>query len=142
MEFKPGDKVLVEGTIGKVDDSDSTYRIELQYGPGIGSGQLWFAASKVHLVPTNQVICDPTSPEAQALIGKEVYVGDTYNEALESCAKGVLGAIYLDSQYPFRTEDNRYAYIRAIEEKPIKKMTVSEVCKALGYDVEIVKDQQ
>ena len=136
--FKVGDRVVVEGTIKAVDDDSLPYKVI--YGSG---DENWHEAEDVKLAtPSNPIICDPTSPEAKALIGKMVEYADAIPKGWKANGSGVLARID-EGTFPFRIEGGcSWLHIRAVTESHTKKMTVSEVCKALGYDVEIVKDAE
>ena len=104
----------------------------------------WHKAEDVKLAtPSNTIICDPTSPEAKALVGKMVEYADSLPDGWVAHGTGILVA-FKHGTFPFVMEGGKgsWLHIRAVTESPTKKMTVSEVCKALGYDVEIVKDAE
>lgn len=133
--FKVGDRVVAHGVAQEFDDNDQSCLVLFD-----GAKSSWWMQRNV-LQHDNPIILDPDDPRAKALIGKEVEAFDTIIQLKRHFRvhKGVLSEIRPDSNFPFRTKNLSYMYIRAIPEKPVKKMTVAEVCDALGYTVEIVK---
>jgi hypothetical protein len=91
-----------------------------------------------------KIICDPNSPEAQALVGKEVYYGDFFKrltERIKEGKSGVLSHIEATKNFPFLIAGCAWGLICAVS----KKMTVSEatamLTEKLGIQVEIVKEE-
>lgn len=138
MEFKVGDRVMAVGTVKAVPNDSA----RVQFDGGIEGEPTWMYTSELRPIDPNPIICDPNSPEAQALVGKTVLMGDYWNEVGRVT---VLMETDTGRAFPFCTAVGNYKFIRAITEKPIKKITIAEatamLTEKLGIQVEIVKEE-
>jgi hypothetical protein len=144
MEFKVGDRVMAIGTVREVD-RDGDCNVLFDGAEYVNTNML---AVELRPIPQNPIICDPNSPEAQALVGKEVYYGDFFKrltERIKEGKSGVLSHIEATKNFPFLIAGCAWGLICAVSKKPTKKMTVSEatamLTEKLGIQVEIVKEE-
>lgn len=128
--FKVGDRVIARGVVKSTGSKFSNIVFD-------GAGEERWAMRNSVLQYDNPIIFDPNDPRAKALIGKKVEAFDHFN--FDEKILGTLESISTSLPFPFSVGGVLFNFIRAIPEKPTKKMTVAEVCDALGYTVEIVK---
>lgn len=162
LKFKEGDFVMIDlgtkesengqdvpaqelGVIDRVDESDddSPYLVApLRDMSDTG----WLTQDEVRR-PTRMEVttCDPDSPLAKFLVGKEVLYGDTLPSVFtdDGQDKGLLGSIDKDSGYPFHVGGNIFSMISAPlpkEEDETVEVTMAEVCAKFGKNVKIKKE--
>jgi len=129
MEFKKGDKVLIEGEVVNIHDNEII--IETR------ESRICYWLTGGDLKKPSSVIFDPTSPEAQALIGKEVEFTDYHD--FHVYKKGILSYANYGSESPFiRRDDERgYHFIRPVKIPEISVAEAQALLDKLRQNVKI-----
>lgn len=132
--MKIGDRVMMAGEVVEMDmlgDEVTHVRVQGQ------NDAYWIRVENLFPLPDRPILCDPTSLEAQALLGQEVEFADdwTFGES----RRDVLSRLGTGVAHPFYTDRARWRFIRALPAPKVLTRADAEakLAELLGENVRI-----